>query len=263
MAIGATKPDRRSFDHEERENRRFLSHHANLTHALKKLSRLARSGQPIPSETLTEALKPAVASAAGIDRRLRKRIRPAIYNERCPPQARHLAQKVFDIPELLEMIILSLRFKDKLKVQRLNKQWHAAVNNSINVQRSLSLRPDTSSGFFRAPFADPGVLRGLHAGFRFYTEGPYGRPQTIEVSLMDARSNKLSHGLMKSRATGFCSKSSLAATVTQVHTELAIESVRCSSASHLSSHSSASRAVARLTLELLTDSWVLSRTRQA
>ena len=51
------------------------------------------------------------------------------------------AQKVFDVPELLELIVLELPARDKLKAQGVSKTWLNGIKASKIIQQALGLKP--------------------------------------------------------------------------------------------------------------------------
>ena len=53
------------------------------------------------------------------------------------------ASKVFSIPELLEMILIDLSFKDVLRAARINKTFQSTVQSYPSLQRKLFLRQDS------------------------------------------------------------------------------------------------------------------------
>lgn len=69
------------------------------------------------------------------------KVPPEYFAEHCPPHATGLAQKVFNIPELLEMILENLDMNHLLGVMCLNRQFHDAVEYSPKFQKRLSLVP--------------------------------------------------------------------------------------------------------------------------
>ncbi|KAK4570214.1 hypothetical protein LTR86_002294 [Recurvomyces mirabilis] len=48
-----------------------------------------------------------------------------------------MATAVFDIPELLESVLLRFDTVDLQRARRVNKQWHATVDCSVRIQRAL------------------------------------------------------------------------------------------------------------------------------
>ena len=61
------------------------------------------------------------------------------------------AQEVFDIPELLEMILLQLHPRWVLAAQQVNKSFDALIITSSKIQEHLGLRPHHASAF-ASPF---------------------------------------------------------------------------------------------------------------
>ncbi|KAM3418271.1 hypothetical protein BST61_g4272 [Cercospora zeina] len=150
---------RRKFKQRDDEFRVAVESHANLDAALGQMEQLVNSGDSVGGETLRAALAKARAGAAGLDNHLRNTGRASLYTERCPERARGLAQRVFDVPELLELVLSKLPVLELLKCYRVNPQWSGAIQSSVNLQRQLSLRSDTLDGHFQS------VFRGRICGY--------------------------------------------------------------------------------------------------
>ncbi|KAK3691149.1 hypothetical protein LTR37_018853 [Vermiconidia calcicola] len=58
-------------------------------------------------------------------------------------------QKVFNISELLEHILLRLSFQDILKAQQVSKQFFNAIEASSTIQKTMCLQPDPTSNYQR------------------------------------------------------------------------------------------------------------------
>lgn len=106
---------RRKFKQRDDEFRAAVEHQAALDAALNQIDQIAKSGASITREALQVPLDQARAAAAGLDTHLRCTGRPSLYAERCPDGARGLAQRVFDVPELLELILSKLPLLELLK----------------------------------------------------------------------------------------------------------------------------------------------------
>lgn len=72
-------------------------------------------------------------------------ILPESSDRACPEtstyQDPHSAQKVFEIPELSEMILLRLPMQDLLLAQRVSKPWKALIDGCSRLQQALFLWP--------------------------------------------------------------------------------------------------------------------------
>jgi len=133
---------------------RFLSHHAccysdkfadKVLAALKQqpsLQRLISALNAAPDQVSVDAetLQRAQTGIEALGDFVNNFLSSTYYNEQCPPHARDIAQKVFDIPEILERILLKLDAAKALKAQRVNRQFFDAIEKSVNLQRALSLR---------------------------------------------------------------------------------------------------------------------------
>ena len=73
------------------------------------------------------------------------------WAEYCPPHAMHVAQKVFDVPELLENILAYLHPRELLQISSINRQFKDAVQSSTRLQRQLSMLPQSSPNAY-SPF---------------------------------------------------------------------------------------------------------------
>lgn len=120
----------------------------SITHLLHKVSL-----DCLDRDHLGRSLTAMQESVKGIDSYLREWIDAEIYAESCPPGAIGLAQRVFNIPELLEEILSYLTMGELLAAQYINRQFRDAVNASTRLQRKLSLLPH-SSPYFYAPFEE-------------------------------------------------------------------------------------------------------------
>ena len=106
------------------------------------------------SDELVQKLTKMLANVDGLDHMLGEVAHPSYYNEFCPADSDHLAQKVFNIPELLELILIKLDVRDLLVVQQVNRPFFNAVETSIKIQRKLCLQKDPKS-HHQTPFQCP------------------------------------------------------------------------------------------------------------
>lgn len=66
------------------------------------------------------------------------------------PYAARLAQRVFDIPEILEHILHFLTLYDAFRAQQVNKQFFTSIQRSTKIQRGLGFQADPGP-FLRLP----------------------------------------------------------------------------------------------------------------
>lgn len=135
-----------------------LDKHDQLESTLNNLVRLLEDGST-PTAELIAQMQTACAVAKELKAAYVGKLSPQVLNERCPQRALALAQRVFDIPELLEMIISKMSIQEIIVAQRVNKQFRDAVNSSVVLQRHLALRAESNSGYLQVPPAN--VLHGL------------------------------------------------------------------------------------------------------
>ena len=106
-------------------------------------------------DSLIRLIEPAVGQSDEVQRHL-KAIRDGLSSQqsyldqlvksvppmaRKPPNANILAEKVFNIPELLEKILLHLTPADLLRVQRVSHLFFNATEGSPKIQFKMGLRP--------------------------------------------------------------------------------------------------------------------------
>ncbi|KAK4892527.1 hypothetical protein LTR27_008991 [Elasticomyces elasticus] len=82
-------------------------------------------------------------------------LKPVFYNHQQSRDHQNCtaAQKVFDIPELLELILQDLRIPHILSFQQTCRSAKACIDNSPRLQSALSLRSDPTDSPLRMPFA--------------------------------------------------------------------------------------------------------------
>jgi hypothetical protein len=93
----------------------------------------------------------------GLDRFFRTMLVPNFYNERKPEDCT-TAQKTFEIPELLEMILAPLSFVDILNSQQTSKTNYATIQESPRLQRHLGVRAEGPDSEIRTPFASAATV---------------------------------------------------------------------------------------------------------
>lgn len=100
----------------------------------------------------------------GAINRSHERTRWELIQPTCCPTERTVskAQKVFNTPELLEMILLHLHARDVLAVQQVDTIMCAHIKSSSKIQRYIGLLPDASAYFHTqfAPFeiSEPSII---------------------------------------------------------------------------------------------------------
>lgn len=153
MAFRFAADDDDDWSFRDRENcRGLVSNQQNLDAALKCLLAQDAPGV-INHDELSQNLTKMQKAISNIDTLLRDVIVAEIYTEQCPAHAKGLAQQVFNVPELLETILVNLTMEELLAAQFINRQFRDAVNGSTRLQRKLSLLPHSSEDFY-APFVE-------------------------------------------------------------------------------------------------------------
>ena len=108
---------------------------------------------------------------------------PRIFNELQPASgAGNLAQKVFNIPELLENILLYLPVPGLLRVQSTCKATNSEVNASQKIEAKTGLRKVKNGWSETLPEGLPGVDANL-----LYTPGPPPPPQPAHARYLPPR----------------------------------------------------------------------------
>ncbi|KAK5126924.1 hypothetical protein LTR85_008282 [Meristemomyces frigidus] len=107
---------------------------------------------PHEEPVATQMLESANAASDRLETFFRSIATPLWYNEQCPSHAEDLAQRVFDIPELLESILIELRWNELLGSMLVNRQFRDAVLASKRLKRRLSLVPDPDAELHAADF---------------------------------------------------------------------------------------------------------------
>lgn len=92
---------------------------------------------------IRQKLESAQSDVRGLDTFFRDIATSAIQQEERTANAKETAQKVFDIVEILEQVLLHVDCaRDVLEAMRVNRQFRDAVLGSSKLQRKLSLLPD-------------------------------------------------------------------------------------------------------------------------
>ena len=122
--------------------RAAFAHQEGLQSTISELCEAAKG-----FESLNVLLHKLQVDARGLSAFLSSFIGTDFYNERCPTHARNVAQKVFDILEILELILLNAGRVNILNVMRVNRQFQSAIQGSILLQRELLLIPEPGMHF--------------------------------------------------------------------------------------------------------------------
>lgn len=136
----------------ETENRKVLSHHRNLQSRLRSITALA--SMVTDDWTKEQLLKEAEGIQNGVDRfdgYLRHILPPKYYNEQRAEDS-IAAERVFNIPELLELILEETEHDDIMYMSMVSRNIKAIVEASSKLQTRLHLKLDRSVGLTRAPY---------------------------------------------------------------------------------------------------------------
>lgn len=130
--------------------KRIIKHHRNATKSLNDLLRRLEQAHIGHLEVIRSVL-PARDSLDAMAENIRSMASFVASQDICSHTGGVLAQKVFDIPELLEMIFEQLSLSDLLAVQKVNRQCRDAVDGSLRLQRRLGLSPHNTRSIY-SPF---------------------------------------------------------------------------------------------------------------
>ncbi|KAK4545754.1 hypothetical protein LTR36_002708 [Oleoguttula mirabilis] len=129
------------------------------------MSQIVRSTENTPA-SLRNGLSDAQGDVQGLKQFFSNFLSPTLYNEITPPQNESIACRVFEVPELLELILLELPVADIMSFQQVDRNARDAIEASSPLQRALSLRADPADSPVRMPFNDMTGLRGFSCGER-------------------------------------------------------------------------------------------------
>lgn len=171
-----------SLDQQREHLRRGLHHQQALEHIFK---RQEESEDPDGAAMLLPqtALLEVQQHLAGLADFFRTFLGPVFYNERhCATPTVNtsisVAQKVFGVNELLELILGFVAMPDILAFQQVNRSSCLAIENSTELQRKLSLLGDHRESSLRLPFAQ--FSHGSSGGFFC---GSHWEPMPEEASI--------------------------------------------------------------------------------
>ena len=135
----------------ENRDRQALSHHRELERALTSI--LGKIPTDECRSDVKDALQVAQSHISGLEKYLGHMIPTHIYNERRPDDST-AAQRTFDVPELLEMILDYLPVPAMLNFYQVNRTIRNAIDGSPKLQTKLCLRAAPSESHLYTPFSN-------------------------------------------------------------------------------------------------------------
>lgn len=134
--------------------REALAHQQRLEQNFTRMTQTMQSNNTDVPPSLRDSLNEARNDIEGLKSFFSSFLCPTFYNEAQPQPDESIAHRVFDVPELLELILLELPIPDIMNFQQVNRTARDAINASPMLQRALSLRADSADSPLRAPFSD-------------------------------------------------------------------------------------------------------------
>lgn len=133
--------------------RKALAHQYELQKVISSLSRTTH-GSAVGPSCITEKLQAAQAELDGLHHYFSSVVNPTFYNERLTGNhlERSPAERVFDIPEMLVLVLDYVPIRDLMSFQQVNRAAYGIIESSPELQRTLSLRADATGSIFRVPF---------------------------------------------------------------------------------------------------------------
>ncbi|KAK5744737.1 hypothetical protein LTR17_001813 [Elasticomyces elasticus] len=169
-----------------------LEHQQNLGYAIS----LLRRQQAAPDSSSARAdgdvantLKDMETCVQGLGAFFSDFLSPAFYNEKQPLHSKgdtSAAQRVFDLPELLELVLEYVAEVDVLRFHQVNRSARASIDGSPRLQSRLSLRVDSTDKPRRYPFGNVNSISPMTSGFicnpntpgrRFHVDAPGPFPE--------------------------------------------------------------------------------------
>ncbi|KAK4892519.1 hypothetical protein LTR27_008983 [Elasticomyces elasticus] len=169
-----------------------LEHQQRLGHAIS----LFRRQQAAPDSSSARAdgdvaktMEDLETCVQGLDAFFSDFLSPIFYNEKQPLHAMgdtSAAQKVFDLPELLELVLEYVEEVDILRFHQVNRSARASIDGSPRLQSRLSLRIDSTDKPRRYPFGNVNSISPMTSGFicnpntpgrRFHVDAPGPFPE--------------------------------------------------------------------------------------
>lgn len=160
-------------------SRKRLAQQQQLGTLLSELHTAAAKGD-VDSALVTSSVEAICGSLPGLLEHIPRKHRNLIVPEHCPEHAKAVTQRVFDIPELLEMILTHLTIQQLLRVQSVNRQFRDAVGTSTKLQRQLCLLPN-SSPYVSTAFVSGYQLQGVSQMVAMATR-PSDPPNSLRVT---------------------------------------------------------------------------------
>ena len=119
----------------------IVTGHKQVSNIISSVLQQASSSNGLGQEELLAKLTTVQETLSVMDSHLHTLVPPEVFQHYCPPHATGTAQKVFDIPELLEMILSNLQVHDLTRVPLVNRQFKATIDSSAQLQKLCTLLP--------------------------------------------------------------------------------------------------------------------------
>ncbi|KAK5677499.1 hypothetical protein LTS10_010071 [Elasticomyces elasticus] len=148
-----------------------LEHQQNLGHAISLLRRqqaaLGASSDRANGD-VANTMDDMDTCVQGLDAFFSDFLSPIFYNEKQPLHFKgdtSAAQRVFDLPELLELVLEYVEEVDVLRFHQVNRSARASIDGSPRLQSRLSLRIDSTDKPRRYPFGNVNSITPMASGF--------------------------------------------------------------------------------------------------
>ncbi|KAK5738356.1 hypothetical protein LTR17_006075 [Elasticomyces elasticus] len=148
-----------------------LEHQQKLGHAISLLRR-QQAALGVSSDRangdVANTLDDMETCAQGLGAFFSDFLNPVFYNEKQPLHTMgdtSSAQKVFDLPELLELVLEYVEEVDVLRFHQVSRSARASIDGSPRLQSRLSLRIDSTDKPRRYPFSNVNSIAPLASGF--------------------------------------------------------------------------------------------------
>ena len=133
-----------------------LGHQQKMQHTIFSLQR-QQASSTVRDDSLTRQLTELETGVQGLQKFFSDFLKPDFYIEKQPldqPEGTPAAQRVLELPELLELVMDYLTIPDMLRFQQVNRSAKASIEGSPRLQTALALRPVSPDGTLRFPFAE-------------------------------------------------------------------------------------------------------------
>jgi hypothetical protein len=149
--------------------RMAMAHQRRLKEHVAKLLKSCIRGEIASSSRAADpadALEACQAELEGLDEFWSTMLKATFYNEYIPENETRAAQRVFDVPELLEMVLEYTSICDILNFQQVCRSARDAIDGSPRLQRVLNLRAEPEGSHFQTPYCcfTHGNLGGFWCG---------------------------------------------------------------------------------------------------